>query len=453
MTILYFIITLGVLIFIHEFGHFLMAKKAGVRVERFSLGFGPRLIGIQRGETLYQVSALPLGGYVKLTGEDPTSEEAEHPKSFIRKSLWQRFKIVFAGPAMNLVLAVVLMPIVFSLGRPVPAYLDRTPVVAEVLTESPAASIGLQAGDEIRSVAGKETSSWSDVMQQVLLRPEEDVEVEWQRGGQPMSATVRLAMQGESRSGILGVEPPVVAREKPIIDEVQPGSPAAKGGLQAGDRVVAIGTERVGTWTQMSQAVQASEGQPVSVEIERRGEIVPLTIQAEWDESAERYLLGVRKQADLFGDDIVIKRYPFVQAVVAGVEECGRLAALTMQVVGRLVTFQLSYKSLGGPVRIAQASASAAQSGAADFLYFMAFLSLQLGILNLLPIPVLDGGHLFFMGLEAIRRKPVSPQVQGIAMQLGLFLLLFVMVIVTVNDVDTVWGLQEIWDKIRSLFS
>jgi regulator of sigma E protease len=187
--------------------------------------------------------------------------------------------------------------------------------------------------------------------------------------------------------------------------------------------------------------------------VQRDDAIIAVILAPRWDKGLERYLLGVQKSSEPKGEDIVIKKYPFFEALYEGSLENLRLAGLTFQVLGRLITGQLSYKSLGGPIRIAQASAAAAESGAAQFLFFMAFLSLQLGILNLLPIPVLDGGHLFFMGIEAIRRKPVSLRVQGVATQLGLFLLLFVMLIVTVNDIDVVWDWSQLLEKVKGLFS
>lgn len=451
MTILYFVITLGVLIFIHEFGHFIVAKRSGVRVEVFSLGFGPKLFGVRKGETLYKVSALPLGGYVKLTGEDPSSEDAGHPRSFAKKSLRQRFAVVFAGPAMNLLLALVLMPLVFILGRPMPAYLEKPAVVTQVLPESVAEKAALQAGDRIVQVDGAETATWEDLMQAVLLRPEQSFEMTWQRDGKTMTATVLVPAGEKGQPGALGVEPPYLAAESPRIDAVSPGGAAAVAGLQEGDAVSAVNGVPIQTWSQMSKQVQASKGQELTIEAQRAGSVVVVQIKPTWDEGLSRYLLGVRKNPGLAGERI-IRKYPFWAAVKRGTAENIRLSSLTLQVVGRLLTFQLSYKSLGGPIRIAQASASAAESGLPNLIFFMAFLSIQLGILNLLPIPVLDGGHLFFMGFEAILRRPVSQRVQGIATQVGLFVLLFLMLIVTVNDIDTVWGFREIFEKLRGLF-
>ncbi len=451
MTILYFIIALGVLIFIHELGHFIIAKRAGVYVEVFSLGFGPRILGFRKGETLYQVSLLPLGGYVKMKGEDPSSEEAADPRSFSQKSLKARFAVVFAGPLMNLLLALLIMPVVFMMGRPVPAYLDKAPVVQGVLVDSPAEKLGLQSGDKILTVAGEETSTWSDLMRAVLLRPDSEVVVEWDRQGKLVAETVRIRTRGKANTAYLGVEPPHLAAESTRIDDVTPNGPAASASLQAGDEVVAINNEPISSWSKMSERVQDSKGEALTVEVKRGGETVVVTLKPEFNEGMERYLLGIQKSAGI--GESVIRKYPFGEAIIEGTKENLRLVGLTFRVVGRLITFQLSYKSLGGPIRIAQASASAAQSGVAAFLFFMAFLSVQLGILNLLPIPVLDGGHLFFMGIEAIRRKPVSQRVQGIAIQVGLFVLLFLMLIVTVNDIDMVWGFREMFDKVRSIFS
>ncbi len=453
MSILYFIIALGVLIFIHELGHFIMAKRAGVRVETFSLGFGPRLIGFRKGETLYKISALPLGGYVKLTGEDPASEEASHPKSFAGKSISARLGVVAAGPIMNLVLAALIMPLVFMLGRPVPAYLDKSPVVTGLLPDSPAAEAGLLPGDKIISVGGESAETWGDLIRIVLLRPNSEAVLKWERDGAVLEETVMIQTTGKGQQAYLGIEPSRLALESTRIDDVASKGAAAQAGLQAGDQITSINGEAVATWSQMSAKVQASEGKPLTVEVERNGNKVTATLTPAWDEGLDRYLLGVQKSGAIPDGEVIIKKFPFWQAIVEGTKENVRLAGLTFQVVGRLVTFQLSYKSLGGPLRIAQASAAAARSGVADFLFFMAFLSMQLGVLNLLPIPVLDGGHLLFLGIEAIRRKPVSQRVQGIAIQLGLFLLLSVMLIVTVNDIDVIWDWSALLDKLKSVFS
>ncbi len=452
MTILYFIIALGVLIFIHELGHFVMAKRAGVGVQVFSLGFGPRLIGFRYKETLYQLSALPLGGYVKLTGESQEAEDADDPRSFVKKGVGKRFSIVLAGPSMNLLLTLVMMPVVFMLGRPTPVYLEQPPVIQTVLPATPAAQAGLQVGDRVMAIEGKSTPDWNTALQTILISPGAATTWQLERAGKELTLPVTIGQQDKTQIGFVGIEPSYLAAENPTIDAVQKNGAAAQAGLQAGDRVVAIGNQSILTWSQMTELIQQAEGKPVKIKVRRGERELSVTLVPKLDRSMNRYLIGIQKDPRARFGEVVYKKYSIGKAIVEGSRESLRLAGLTFQVLGRLVTLQLSYKSLGGPVRIAQAAGSAAQAGWADFLYFMAFLSLQLGILNLLPIPVLDGGHAFFMLFEVIRRRPLSEKVQGIATQAGLFLLLFLMVAVTINDIDMVWGFRELLDKIRTLF-
>lgn len=382
-----FIIALGVLIFIHELGHFIMAKRAGVRVETFSLGFGPG-IGVRRGETFYKISILPLGGYVKMTGEDPASEEATHPGSFAQKSLRARFGVVFAGPLMNIVMAFVLMPVIFMMGRPTPAYLEKIPVVVDMLSASPAAEVGLQSGDKILSIDGDETQNWGDLIRLVLLRPDQSVEIVWERDGQTIVKTVTIKTYGKEERGILGIEPDLLIAESTLVYEVSPGSAADEAGVKTGDQIFSINGRPIETWSEMSEQIQLSEGRALTVTLNRNGHKQKITLKPQWDKKMNRYLIGVSKLPVKF----VIKKFPFLKAIKEGTLENFRLIGLTMRVLGRLVTFRLSYKSLGGPVRIAKVFAQAAETGFVQFLFFMSFLSIQLGILNLLPIPVLDGG-------------------------------------------------------------
>lgn len=452
MTILYFIIALGLLIFIHELGHFIVAKRSGVGVQVFSLGFGPRLIAFHRGETRYQISLLPLGGYVKLTGESPDSEDADDPKSFVRKRVPTRLGIVVAGPMMNLWLALAMMPLVFWLGRPIPAYLEQPPVIQGVGKATPAAAAGLKRGDRIRAIDGRPTERWDDVLQTILIHPEATLVLTLERDGEVLEREVTVAVRDKERSGFLGIEPSYLAAEAPVIDVLQKGGAAERAGLQPGDRVEAMSGKEVLTWSQMTDLINEGKGAPRELTVKRGRGTIRVTVVPRWDRKLERYRIGVQKDPEALRGEIIYRQYPLLAAILEGSRENLKLAGLTFQVLSRLVTLQLSYRSLGGPIRIAQAAGSAARSGVADFLYFMAFLSLQLGILNLLPIPVLDGGHAFFMFFEVIRRKPLSDKIQGIVTQAGLCLLLFLMVMVTINDVDMVWGLSELINKIRAIF-
>ncbi len=456
MTIVYFLIALGLLVFIHEFGHFIMAKKQGIGVEIFSLGFGPKIFGFKRGETEYMVSALPLGGYVKLYGEDPhetePKEELPPEKSYSKRPLLHKIKVVFAGPFMNLLLAFFLMPIVFMVGHRQPVFLDQKPNIMGVRKESPAEKAGLLKGDEIIEVQQKPIASWRDFFNAAVLpSKEQPLAVKVKRGEKAFLVELKPEAPEAGESPILGIEPAYFIGNEAVIDEVMAGGAAEKAGLQVNDEVLVVDGKPIQTWTDMSEQVSRSGGQLVSLVIKRQGIVSPLKIQPVFDASSKHWLLGVRKDLEK-RIPMVMKRYSLVDSVQMGIQENWKLSKLTLSVVGKLLTFRLSYKNLGGPIRIAQASAAAAHSGLADFLYFLSFLSLQLGVMNLLPIPALDGGHLFFFAIEAVIRRPLSARMRQTMEQTGFFLLLFLMLLVTLNDVDSVWGFHSILEKVKHLF-
>lgn len=462
MTILYFILALGILVLVHEWGHFIVARRAGIRVEKFSIGFGPKLFGVRRGDTEYCVSLLPLGGYVKLFGEDPVAEAegdevkarsiAASPDAFSAQSLSVRLATVLAGPGMNLVLCLFLMPLVFMIGRSVPVILERPPVVLGVLDDSPASKAGLTKDDRILEIDGRKMDRWSDVVNWTLLHPDSKVDVVIDRGGRTQSLMVETTMPPDSKEkmGFLGIEPHYFWGNEAVIGVVHAGSPASKVDILEGDLIRSIDGLTVPSWTHMTEVIRASNGKRLTVTLERSSQIKTVEITPVYDESSKIWMMGVTKKVN--PDDYVLKHYGPLEAVVEGTRENIKLLVMTGDVLGRLLTFQLSYKALGGPVQIAQVTGAAARSGMGSFLYFVAFLSLQLGILNLLPIPVLDGGHVLFMTIEGIRQKPVSLKVRSAATQTGLFLLLSLMVLITINDIDRVWGFSSLWEKIRGIF-
>lgn len=447
-TVLFFIIALGILIFVHEFGHFIIAKRQGVKVEAFSFGFGPRLIGIKRGETDYRISAFPLGGYVKMLGEDPSDPEANNPRSFTNKNVWQRTKIVFAGPAMNFVLCLLLMPIVFMIGRPQPAYLDQSPVVIGVRADSPAQQVGFRKGDRIVSINEKEVGNWETVLNKVLLAtPGKEMEIAVERNGLVEQYRPTIGQLPEMQGGYLGIEPMLFLGNEAKIDGVTPGGPADRAGMESGDKIVALNGKRVTDWLDLTQRVNENGENTAAITVEREGRQKTFQVTPEFNDDYNRWLIGIRKDRRS-GVPMVVKRYGPIQAIVKGTQENIKLFFLTLDVLKRLVTLQLSYKVLGGPIIIAKTSAAAASSGMAPFIFFLSFLSLQLAILNLLPIPVLDGGHLVFLGFEAIRRKPLSIRVREIATQVGFLILVSLMLLVTFNDIDNVWGIKNLLNKI-----
>lgn len=462
MTILYFIIALGVLVLIHEWGHFIVARLSGIHVEQFSIGFGPKLFSFKPGPTEYKICLLPLGGYVKLYGEDPIAEAdgnvqkakeiAASPKSFAAKSLGKRLATVFAGPGMNLVLCLVLMPLVFMIGRNMPRYLDDSPQVLGVVAGSPAALAGFQVGDKILKINGDQVDLWSDALNWILLHPGDAAVFTLARQDQSLEVPVTIIKEPQSNQeiGYLGIEPGFFVGNDPIVGDVATNSPAFDSGLQANDVITQIDNQAVATWTEMTEIVRGSGGRELSVSFKRGDVLQTVTVKPQFDEAEKVWLMGITKHQDegLW----VNKKYGFIDAIVLGTMENKKLFKMTGDVLGRLFTFRLSYKALGGPIQIAQATGAAARSGLGSFFYFVAFLSLQLGVLNLLPIPVLDGGHVLFMAIEGIRRKPLSLKIKTGLTQVGLVLLLGLMVIISINDVDRVWGFRNILEKITGLF-
>ncbi len=456
MTLLYFIVGLGLLIFIHELGHFLVAKANGIRVERFSLGFGPRLLKFRYGETEYCISALPLGGYVKMTGQEDFGEEEiipmDDPKAFNSKSLGARLSVVLAGPFMNLLLPFVLMPLVFLLGRVEPRYLQEAPVLLGVTADSAAGQAGLLKGDRIVEVNGQSVANWGEVLKGMAKPAETQVSFKVLRGDRQETSTVSLKLrEGEKGgAGVVGFEPRFFIDQDAIVGEVMANSPAQSSGLKVGDRIVAIGDQPIENWISMSEAVQSSQGKEILVKVLRGEKPLEFTLRPTHNAEAQRYTIGISK----FSDPTLYEkhRYGLGQAIVLGARENWELCKMTFKVLKDLVTLKASYKELGGPIRIAQISAKAAEQGLGNFLFLLCFLSIQLGVLNLLPIPVLDGGHVVFMAYEAVARKPLSPKKRLIAQQVGMFLLLTLMVLVTVNDIDSVWGFKDMVAKIRGWF-
>lgn len=438
MGILTFIVVLAILVFVHEFGHFWFAKRAGVGVEKFSIGFGPKIIGFTRGETEYRISLFPLGGYVKMMGDNPDEQHTGNPKEFLSRPIRDRLPIVFAGPAVNLVLAFLIMPFVYMLGVQVPAFIFKPAQVGYVVPDSPAAQAKIQAGDIIQRVNGKETETWEKVMGATLAEPEQTIDVQVARGGALLSMKVKLGTDEENGAALFGIQP-----EAPtLVGKVSPGSAAQEAGISDGDRIVSINGQPVSHWVVMADLVQKNGAKPLAVQIERGGERKDLTLTPRLDEEGKRVIMGIQRD-----EPLELQKYGVLESIGEGFRRTVQMGQQTFVILGKLFTGNLSVKSLGGPIRIAQVTSAAAESGLSDVLSLMAFLSLQLGVMNLLPFPVLDGGHIFFMGIEFIRRRPISRKALEISNQVGFVLLVTLMLVVTKNDIMHAWG-----DSLRALF-
>ena len=431
-TILAFLFVLGVLIFVHELGHFLAARRLGIRVITFSLGFGPKILKFQRGDTEYCVSIVPLGGYVKMAGENPDDPRSGNPDEFLSRTKWERFQVLIMGPIMNLVLAVVVMAFVLAQGAELEAFRDQPPIVGMVQADSPAQKAGVLPGDRLLAVGDDEVDTWDDLYLHVGMRPNRDVPIRLQRDGRSMTVTMRTTA-GKYEMGSIGVLPDV----NPLIKAVNPGEPADKAGIKAGDAVLSINGERLVFKEHLANAVAKNGGKSIQMLVRRGGEEIPITVVP--DQRGDRGWLGVT-----LGDATKTFKPGPVEAVKLSVQRNWESSGLIFRTLGGLFTGETSVRQLQGPVGIAQLSGEAARTDFLSVLSLMAVLSLNLGLINLMPVPVLDGGHITIMALEGIARRDFSMQVKEKMLLAGFVVLMMLMVTVIYNDLTRVSWLERL---------
>ncbi|OFW15223.1 MAG: RIP metalloprotease RseP [Acidobacteria bacterium RIFCSPLOWO2_12_FULL_67_14] len=432
-TLLAFLFVLGVLVFVHELGHFLAARRLGVRVLTFSLGFGPKLLKIRRGDTEYCVSAIPLGGYVKMAGENPDDPRTGRPDEFLSRTKWERFQILIMGPVMNVVLAVVVMAVVLAQGAEVPVYQDQPPVIGAVAAGSPAERAGIQRGDRIVSVAGDQVETWDDLFIAIGTRADRDVAVGLVRNGQMQTVSVRPQPETRYEIGNIGVLPDI----NPIVASVIAGEPAERAGLKAGDVVLAVNGERMVTRTQLIEAISRNGGQEIELTVRREGQDV--RIGATPEQRGDRGMLGlyVTEPTRRFDPNAF-------EAIQLSIERNIEFSGLIFKTLGGLFVGDTSPRQLMGPVAIAQLSGESAQAGWIALFTLMASISLNLGLLNLLPIPVLDGGHILIMAVEGIARRDFSMAVKEKMLLAGFVLLMMLMVTVIYNDLTRISWIERL---------
>jgi regulator of sigma E protease len=425
ITIVSFAFVLGVLVFVHELGHFLAAKRVGIRVLKFQLGFNPTLFSVRHGDTEYGIGALPLGGYVKMAGENPEEERTGRPDEFLSKNKWQRFFVLIMGPTMNLLLAVVLLAVVLYQGADVPAFEDQPPVVGVVGAGSPAEKSGVRVGDRIISVADHEVDTWEQFLITIGARTHREVPIQLLRHGTALTLTVTPEATPHSRFDIgdIGVLPDV----HPHVPSVVPGDPAERAGVKAGDVVVAVDGEPITFSSQLRDAIAKRPNQRLELSILRDG--VPRKIDVMSTKHGEIGWIGIG-----ILDATKSIKPGALEAVSMSVHKNVQFAALIFQTVWGLITRETSPKQLMGPVAIAQLSGESAQLGWIALLSLMASLSLNLGLLNLMPIPVLDGGHIFIMALEGLTRRDFSIKVKEKLLLGGFVVLMLLMATVIYND-------------------
>jgi regulator of sigma E protease len=426
-NVLAFLFVLGVLIFVHELGHFVMARRLGVRVLTFSLGFGPKILKFKRGDTEYCISAIPLGGYVKMAGENPDDARSGRPDEFLSKTKWERFQILVMGPVMNIALAVIVMAVVLMQGAEVFVFLDQPPIVGAVVPGSPAEKVGIRPGDRLLTVAGEEVETWDEFSTAIGMRANRDVPVTLLRDGRTISLTVRPDAETRFEVGSIGVLPDV----SPSIQSVVPGDPADRAGLKPGDVVVAVNGERIVFGSQLSQAISRNAGHPIDLTIRRDGREQHVKVTPE--KRGDRGMIGIaiKEATKSF-------RPTPLEAIGLSVQRNIEFGGLIFRTIGGLFIGETSPRQLMGPVEIARLSGDAAHVSWIALFNLMAMISLNLGLLNLLPIPVLDGGHIFIMALEGIARRDFSMAVKEKMFLAGFVLLMMLMVTVIYNDLTRI---------------
>jgi regulator of sigma E protease len=442
----WFLVVLGILVAFHELGHFLAARWVGVKVLKFSLGFGPKIFGRKMGETEYLLSAIPLGGYVKLFGEDETeaTTQEDRARSFAHKGLWGKVLIVAAGPGFNFILAYFIFAGWLATGAPlpVPTFQDLTPDIEAMVPGSPADTAGIQIGDRVNRVNGQDISTRTELFDAVAKSKGQALTLEIKRGEQVKTLTVTPTTAPGPQAAAqepgyyLGVE-----ETPPLVTSVTPNSPAEKAGLLAGDHVVKIQDQTIHTWSQMTGIVKESPNHQLHLEVLREGRRVSLTVTPSGEkttvngQSVEVGKIGI---AGPGGRSIIRSNTPLL-ALYDGLRATWGLTELTVVGLYKMIVGDISSKNIGGPLTIANISGEAASQGASNVIYLIAILSINLGVLNLLPIPILDGGHLLFFLIEGILRKPLGERQRELAQQAGLVLLVGVMVFAFWNDLERIF--------------
>lgn len=521
VNLLRFIIILGVLIFIHELGHFMVAKKVGIYVFRFSIGFGKRLFGFRIKETDYCISAIPFGGYVKMAGQEdvPVSESDENKEveqleeaidipedqKFYNKTVWQRFAVVFAGPAMNFMLGVVIFIVVYSVGMQVPAYMKNTRV-GEVLDNSPASEAGIEPGDKIIAIDGEPVTEWRQITRKTIFSIDEELTMDIKRGTQILAVKITPAYYDEKSNPGIGILPYI----KPFVKEVIADSPAAKAGLQANDIIVSV-DGKSSSFTNVINHVKYAPQGPLNVTVMRNQDKKTVTINPDTigvlpglelagttvvSADSETYSdvkpgdtlvavadTPVQQTTDLAGiltgkigepveltfqrttgslfrqkteqitaspvveagnkigvffqpnPETVLEQYPIHQAIVKGANRAFASVIELFASLYYLAVGKIKARELAGPVGIYKITADFAKSGFMVLLSFVAFLSVNLSVINLLPIPVLDGGHVVFLLIEGIRRKPLNEKFVETCQKIGFILLMALIIFTLYNDI------------------
>jgi regulator of sigma E protease len=418
-------IVLGIIIVIHELGHFLVAKFFKIKVETFSVGFGPRLIGFRKGETDYRISAFPLGGYVNMAGETPMDSITGEAYEFLSKPKWQRFLVAAAGPAMNIILAIGLIAGLYMYGTDVPEFLVGQAVINVVEPGSPAERAGIKPGDQIANFDGKEKPDWQDVQNTVLTSPGRSLPIVIERNGKQLQFDLTPERKGRDEAGDVGMLP----YYRTLVQDVQANSPALAAGVQAGDEIIKVnGIDIRASGRTLQQTIQQITEETFPITVLRGGKEVELKVTPVLKDGRRMIGIGIQYPS------VHIKLGP-VAAVQKSIQSNKDNAVLIFQVIGRLLKREASVKQLDGPIGIISYSGQAYQAGFVPLFTFMALISLNLGILNIMPIPILDGGVILLLVIESLLGRDLSLRMKERIVQASVVFILMVMVIVLYNDV------------------
>jgi regulator of sigma E protease len=423
-TILAFTFVFGILVFVHEFGHFFMAKLAGVRVEVFSFGYGKRLFGFKKGDTDYRISLFPMGGYVKMLGEGLFEKDRPlAPDDLMAKTRLQRLLIMAMGSIMNIVLALVIVAFMNVVGTTVAEYFDERPVIGWIEGGSPAEKAGLRIDDEIVRIAGREVKTWSDVHLAVGSKPDRIVKLEIRREGALLPVDLQTESVTRYEMGYAGFQAKILTQ----VEMVFPGSPAERAGLQRKDIIRAIDGKPI-YFYQFLEVIQKNAGNELLFEVERDGRVITLPVTPRREGSVGK--IGIQQVAKS-----VVKKFGVFAAIGRSFDENVKNVFLVLRFIRGLFTGETPTSQLGGPLAIANFSYTAFRMGWQTLLGWIAVISLQLGILNLFPIPVFDGGQIFVIAVEALRRKDFGPKARQIWMQAGFVIFVFLIAFVVLNDI------------------
>jgi regulator of sigma E protease len=429
--ILWLLVLIGVMIMIHEAGHYFAARYFNVKVEVFSFGFGPRLFGFRRGETDYRFSLVLLGGYVKMAGEQFSEEPSDDPRHLMNRPRWQRLIIYFAGPFMNFVLAVGLLAGLYMVKYQRVSDADMQAVIGHVAAGSPAAKAGLRDGDRIVRMDGKANPTWEDVDLEEVQSAYRPMQLTVERSGRRIDATVTPTLSQVSGMGYAGWD----GQTQVELGGIEPGYPSDKAGLKKGDLILSVNGMAIHSNAKFRETIAASGGKPIEVQVERKGQIETFTVQpvyAKLDGPA-RWMIGVQPVPKVH---LVTTRLSLGPALRESMEQNGKNAFIIVQFLKSMAERRMSTKTITGPIGLGQLSGEAAREGPGEFFMLMSLVSLNLAIFNLLPIPVLDGGSILMLLIEIILQRDMSLNVKEAVFKVGFVFIMVIVAFVIYNDIS-----------------